>query len=401
MECALARHLGDAMQRAAKGPLDGIVVVDLTRVLAGPFATLLLADLGARVIKVERPERGDDARHVGPFVEGRSAYFLSLNRGKESVALDLRDATDRALFERLLARADVLVENFRPGVMERLGYGAAALAERFPRLVAASVSGFGQTGPLASRPAYDLIAQAMGGIMSITGAEGGAPTRVVTSLGDLAAGLFAAVGILAAIRHRDATGAATPVDVAMLDCQVALLENAISRLTATGETPGPIGNRHPSITPFEAYPTADGWIALACGNEALFRKLAAEIGRPALAGDARFATNAARCEHVAALREVLIERLATASSAAWLARFEAAGIPCGPIQDVAQVLAHPQVRARNMVVDVLDPALGRFPVAGNPIKSAAFEDPTTRAAAPALDGDRAQILAWLAAEERS
>lgn len=383
------------MSQAAKGPLAGLVVVDLTRVLAGPFATLLLADLGARVIKVERPGRGDDARHVGPFVEGRSAYFLSLNRGKESVALDLQDAADRAFFERLLGRADVLVENFRPGVMDRLGYGADALRARFPRLVAASVSGFGQTGPLAERPAYDLVVQAMGGIMSITGAEGGGPTRVGTSIGDLAAGLFTAVGILAALRHRDATGAATPVDVAMLDCQVALLENAIARLAASGETPRPIGNRHPSITPFEAYPTADGHVVVAIGNEALFRKLAETIGRPELADDPRFATNAARCEHVAALREILVERLATARAADWLARFEAAGIPCGPIQNVAQVLAHPQVQARNMVVDVVDPALGRFPVAGNPIKSAAFEDPPTRPPAPALDADRARILRWL------
>jgi len=387
------------MQRSANGPLSGLVVIDLTRVLAGPFATLLLSDLGARVIKVERPGSGDDARHVGPFVEGRSAYFLSLNRAKESLALDLRDDGDRTLFERLLARADVLVENFRPGVMERLGYGWETLHARFPRLVMASVSGFGQTGPRATRPAYDLVVQAMGGIMSITGAEGGSPTRVGTSIGDLGAALFTAVGILAALRHRDATGAATPVDVAMLDCQVALLENAIARLAATGATPGPIGNRHPSITPFEAYPTADGHVVVAAANEALFRRIAETIGRPALADDARFATNAARCEHVAALRAALSERLVTDTTAAWLARFEAAGVPCGPIQDVAQVLADPQVRARNMVVDVLDPALGRFPVAGNPIKSAAFEDPPTRGPAPALDADRSRILAWLEQEE--
>jgi CoA:oxalate CoA-transferase len=390
------------MQRPARtGPLAGLVVVDLTRVLAGPYCTLVLADLGARVIKVERPGTGDDARHVGPFVGERSAYFLSLNRGKESLALDLRAPADRALFERLLARADVLVENFRPGVMERLGYGADALRARFPRLVAASVSGFGQTGPLADRPAYDLVVQAMGGIMSITGAEGGGPTRVGTSIGDLAAGLFAAVGVLAALRHRDAGGGATPIDVAMLDCQVALLENAIARLAATGETPAPLGNRHPSITPFEAYPTADGHVVVAAGNDALFRRLAETVGAPALADDPRFATNAARCEHVAALRDLLAAPLRRAPTADWLARFQAAGIPCGPIQDVAQVMAHPQVRARNMIVDVLDPELGAFPVAGNPIKSAAFADPPTRPPAPALDADRDAIVAWLAEEERA
>jgi CoA:oxalate CoA-transferase len=402
MEWPPLRHLGGRMQRSAEaGPLAGLVVVDLTRVLAGPYCTLLLADLGARVIKVERPGIGDDARHVGPFVQGRSAYFLSLNRGKESLALDLQDAADRTLFERLLARADVLVENFRPGVMERLGYGAAALGARFPRLVVASVSGFGQTGPLAERPAYDLVVQAMGGIMSITGAEGGTPTRVGTSLGDLAAGLFATVGVLAALRHREATGDATPVDVAMLDCQVALLENAIARLAATGVTPGPIGNRHPSITPFEAYPTADGHVVVAVGNDALFRRLAETVGDAALADDPRFATNAARCEHVAVLRTALSASLGRSPTAHWLERLSAAGIPCGPIQDVAQVLAHPQVRARNMVVEVADPVLGAFPVAGNPIKSAAFADPPTRPPAPALDADRDRILAWLAEEERA
>jgi CoA:oxalate CoA-transferase len=390
------------MQRPARtGPLAGLVVVDLTRVLAGPYCTLLLADLGARVIKIERPGGGDDARHVGPFVAGRSAYFLSLNRGKESLALDLREPADRAVFERLLARADVLVENFRPGVMERLGYGAEELRARFPRLVAASVSGFGKTGPLADRPAYDLVVQAMGGIMSITGAEGGGPTRVGTSIGDLAAGLFTAVGVLAALRHRDATGAATPIDVAMLDCQVALLENAIARLAATGETPAPIGNRHPSITPFEAYPTADGHVVVAAGNDALFRRLAETVGAPELAVDARFATNAARCEHVAPLREALGAALRRAPTADWLARLQDAGIPCGPIHDVAEVMAHPQVRARNMIVDVVDPELGAFPVAGNPIKSTAFADPPTRPAAPVLDADRDAILAWLAEEERA
>lgn len=387
------------MQRSAgPGPLAGLLVVDMTRVLAGPFCTLLLADLGARVIKVERPGRGDDARGIGPFVDGRSAYFLSLNRGKESIALDVRTAEDRAVFERLLARADVLVENFRPGVLARLGYGADVLAARFPRLVAASISGFGQTGPLAQRPAYDVVAQAMGGLMSITGPEDGAPVRVGSSIGDLGAGLFAALGIVASLRHRDRSGRAAPIDVAMLDCQVALLENAIARLAATGEVPKPLGTRHPSIAPFEAFAAADRPLVVGVGNDALFRRLAETLGVPALADDARFATNAARCAHLPALRAALAERFATATCAAWLERLEAAGIPCGPIQDVAQVLDHPQVQARNMIVRVEDPA-GPFPVAGNPIKSPAFDDPATRPPAPPLDEGRARILAWLAEEE--
>jgi CoA:oxalate CoA-transferase len=380
-------------------PLADVVVVDLTRVLAGPFCTLLLADLGARVIKVEQPVRGDDARHVGPFVGERSAYFLSLNRGKESIALDLKHPEQRLVFERLLGRADVLVENFRPGVLARLGWGWDVLHARFPRLVLASVSGFGQTGPLAGRPAYDLVAQAMGGIMSITGPEGGEPTRVGTSIGDLAAGLFTALGVVAALRDRDRTGAATAVDVAMLDCQVALLENAIARFAATGEVPRPIGSRHPSIAPFEAYPTADGHLVVAVGNDALFRKLADTLAAPALADDARFATNADRCAHVAELRAALVARFASAPTARWLERLEAAGIPCGPIQDVAEILEHPQLRARNMIVSVLDAALAPFPVAGNPIKSPAWDDPPTRPPAPALDADRERIARWLDAKE--
>ena len=382
------------------GPLAGTLVVDLTRVLAGPYCTMLLADLGARVVKIERPEVGDDARRIGPFVQGRSAYFLSLNRGKESLALDLQVPADRTLFERLLARADVLVENFRPGAMQRLGYGWESLHARFPRLVHAAISGFGQTGPLATRPAYDLVVQAMGGIMSITGQPGGPPTRVGTSIGDIAAGLFGALGIVSALHHRDRTGEATLVDVAMLDCQVAILENAIARLAASGEIPRPLGSRHPSIAPFEAYPTADGHLVVAAGNDALFRRLAATLELPSLGADARFASNEARCQHADALRELLSQRLRERPTAAWIERLETAGVPCGPIQDVAQVLAHPQVRARNMVVGVDDPALAAaFPVAGNPIKSPAFADPMTRRPAPALDGDRARILAWLEEEE--
>jgi CoA:oxalate CoA-transferase len=376
-------------------PLAGTVVVDLTRVLAGPFCTLQLQELGARVIKVERPGGGDDARRIGPFVAGESAYFLSLNRGKESIALDLREAGDCHVFERLLARADVLVENFRPGVLARLGFGWEAVHARHPRLVYASVSGFGQTGPWAQRPAYDLVAQALGGILSITGPPGGPPVRVGTSIGDLAAGLFAALGIAAALAERATTGRGRRVDVAMLDCQVALLENALARFAATGEVPGPLGTRHPSITPFEAYPTADGPLVIACGTDALFRALAGAVARPALAEDARFATAAARTAHADALHAALADALAARPRAAWVAALERVGVPCAPIQDVAEVAATPQVRARNMIVAVEQPRVGRFPVPGNPIKLDGAADPASRPPAPVLDGDRARILAWL------
>ena len=223
------------MTSGASGPLADITVLDLTRVLAGPFCTLVLADLGARVIKVEHPERGDDARHIGPFIGDRSAYFASLNRGKQSIGLDLKAPRDREHFEGLVAQADVLVENFRAGTMERLGYGWEALHARHPRLIYAAASGFGHTGPYADRPAYDMVVQAMGGIMSLTGSPGGPPTRVGTSIGDLAAGLFTAIGVNTALYHRERTGEGIKVDVAMLDAQVALLENAIARYGATGE----------------------------------------------------------------------------------------------------------------------------------------------------------------------
>jgi CoA:oxalate CoA-transferase len=367
------------------GPLAGTTVVDLTRVLAGPYCTLLLADLGARVIKVEIPERGDDARHIGPFVEGKSAYFASVNRGKESIALDLKDRADRAVFEKLLTGADVLVENFRAGTMERLGYGWEGLHARYPRLVYAAASGFGHTGPYAGRPAYDLVAQALGGIMSVTGQPGGPPTRVGTSIGDIAAGLFTALGVASALLHRQRSGEGTKVDVAMLDCQVAILENAIARYLATGEVPGPIGARHPSITPFDAFETSDGHLVLAVGNDALFQKLCEVIERPDLANDARFGTNPERTEHQAALT------LRSETTRTWLERLSLAGIPSAPIHDVASLLADPQVAARNMIVETPDPDAGALRSAGNPIKLSGFPDPGTRPGAPDLDADGARI----------
>ena len=367
------------------GPLTGVKVVDLSRVLAGPYCTMVLCDLGAEVIKVERPGTGDDSRHIGPFVNGISAYFASLNRGKRSVAIDLKDVADRERFESLLVDADVLVENFRPGTMEKLGYGWDALHARFPRLIYAAVSGFGHTGPLASRPAYDMVAQAMGGVMSITGHPGGPPTRVGTSIGDVTAGLFAAVGICSALVERAQTGEAAKIDVAMLDSQVAILENAIARYAATGDVPGPLGARHPSITPFGAFAAADGHLVIAAGNDALFRRLCDVIGRPEVAGDPRYATNALRTEHHAELQTEIEGALAADTVANWLTRLEAADLPCGPINDVAAVLAHPQVRARNMVVHLDDARLRGLEMAGNPIKNSLHADPPTRGPVPDLE----------------
>jgi CoA:oxalate CoA-transferase len=376
----------------AAGPLSGITILDLTRVLAGPYCTMVLADLGARVIKVEAPEGGDDSRRYGPFVNGKSAYFMAMNRGKESIALDLKRAADRAIFEQLLEQADVLVENFRPGAMERLGYGWEALHARHPRLIYAAASGFGHSGPYAPKPAYDMVVQGMGGIMSITGQPGGPPTRVGASIGDITAGLFTAIGIASALHHRHASGEGMKIDVAMLDCQVAILENALSRYFLTNRSPQPLGARHPSIAPFAAFATADGHIIVAAGTDALFAKLCAALGRPALARDPRFLTNDLRAEHVDDLSAALEAILAERGSAEWLKLLEAAGVPCGPINDIAGIANDPQVRARNMIVAIEDPQAGPLKLAGNPIKLSAFADPSSRPAAPALDGDRAAIL---------
>jgi len=380
----------------AAGPLTGVTVIDMTRVLAGPYCTMVLRDLGARVIKVEPPGQGDDARGFGPFIDGRSAYFLSLNRGKESIALDLKKDADRGVFEALLARADVLVENYRAGTLEKLGYGWAALHADYPTLIYAAVSGFGQTGPYATRAAYDMVVQGMGGIMSVTGWPGGEPTRVGTSVGDITAGLFTAIGISASLKDRERTGSGAMVDVGMLDCQIAILENAIARYAVSGQAPGPLGARHPSITPFESYRTADGHVIIAAGNDKLFAKMAAALGLPGLIDDPRFADNQARNANVDALKAEMEGALGAETTEHWLAVLEEAGVPSGPINDVAQALDDPQVRARNMVVEMLDPELARpLIMAGNPIKSSAYADPTTRPAAPALDQHRAALLAEL------
>jgi CoA:oxalate CoA-transferase len=377
---------------AQPGPLSGITIIDLSRILAGPYCTLLLAELGARVIKVEPPGQGDDARQYGPFKNGKSAYFVSVNRGKESIALDLKSPAGRDIFERLLDKADALVENFRPGTMEKLGYGWESLHPRYPRLVYAAASGFGHSGPYSHYPAYDMVVQGLGGIMSITGHPGMPLTRVGTSVGDLAGGLYTAVALNAALLHRERTGEATKVDVALFDCQLALLENAIMRYTTTGEIPGPMGARHPSITPFEAFPTRDGNIIIAAGNDGLFVKLVCALDRADLAENALFKTNALRNEHQEALRAELEGVLRSGGTDHWIAVLEAAGVPCGPVNNIAQALDHPQTAARNMLISVDDPVTGPLELAGNPMKLSAFDDPPRRSQAPDLDADRDRIL---------
>jgi CoA:oxalate CoA-transferase len=379
------------------GPLHGLLVVDLTRVLAGPYAALMLNELGARIIKVEPPRTGDDSRHIGPFVktpsgETKSGYFMSVNRAKESIALDLKAPGDRTIFEALLARADVLIENYRGGTMEKLGYGYEQLKDKHPTLIYCGVSGFGHTGPYAARPAYDMVVQAMGGVMSLTGHPDSPPTRVGTSTGDLSAGLFATIGIVTALYDRQNTGKGQKVDIAMLDSQVALLENAISRYVATGEVPGRLGSRHPSIAPFAAFATKDGHIAIAAGNNDLFAKVARVLGRDDLIADARFTTNPKRVVNTEPLHEQMELALSAHPSRHWLEALDAAGVPCGPLNNVAQVMRDPQVLHRNMIIETLDPDLGPIRMQGNPVKLSAHEDPKTREHAPALDEHRAAIL---------
>ncbi|MGZ6006897.1 MAG: CaiB/BaiF CoA transferase family protein [Rhizomicrobium sp.] len=379
------------------GPLSGILVIDLTHVLAGPYAALMLNELGARIIKVEPPRSGDDSRHIGPFVrtpagKTKSGYFMSVNRGKDSIALALKADGDRKIFEALLERADVLIENYRGGTMEKLGYGYDTLKDKYPRLVYCGVSGFGHTGPYARRPAYDMVVQAMGGVMSLTGHPDSPPTRVGTSTGDLSAGLFATIGMIAALYDRKTTGRGQKVDISMLDSQVALLENAISRYVATGEVPGRLGSRHPSIAPFAAFATKDGHIAIAAGNDDLFARVARVIGREDLIADERFTNNPRRVVNYEPLHEEMEIALSGKPSKEWLALLDAAGVPSGPLNNVAQVMEDPQVLARNMIIETLDPELGPIRMQGNPVKLSAHEDPKTRPAAPDLDANRAAIL---------
>lgn len=373
-------------------PLKDIIILDLTRVLVGPYCTMILADLGAEVIKVERPKVGDDSRAFGPFINGKSAYFISLNRGKKSIVLDLKAEKDLQVFKELVKKVDVLTENFRPGTMERLGLGFEVLLKLNPRLIYAAASGFGHTGPDSEKAAYDLIVQAAGGIMSITGQADGLPTRVGASIGDITAGLFTAIGICSALYQREETGRGQKIDVAMLDSQVAILENAIARYIVTKDVPKPLGARHPSITPFEAFRALDDWVIIAIGNDQLWAKFCQSVGRLDLISHPDFLTNAQRTENHAKLKPIMDEIIGKKTVAEWIEILERADIPVGPINTIDKLFTDPQVRARNMLIEVDDSEAGKLLMAGNPIKMSAFLDEQKRPTAPELGEHTKQIL---------
>ncbi|MFA7620877.1 MAG: CaiB/BaiF CoA-transferase family protein [Aminobacteriaceae bacterium] len=349
-------------------PLEGLVVLDMTRVLAGPFAAMMLADMGAEVIKIERPDGGDDTRAYPPFQNGESAYFMSLNRGKKSVTLNLKHERGKEILKALARKCDILIENFKPGTMDKLGVGYDVLSRENPRLIYAASSGFGQTGPYSSRPAYDLIIQGMGGMMSVTGPDEHTPTKVGSSVADIFAGLFATIGVLSAVHSRMKTGRGQLVDVAMLDSMVAVLENAVSRYLVNGEVPHPIGNKHPSIAPFSTLATSDGAMNVAVGNDDIWRRMCGVLGMEEFERDPRFADNAARVWNFDELKELIEERTKQNTTAHWLAAFERMSVPSGPINDIAHVVNDPQVLARKMIVEMLHPVAGPIKIPGVPIK---------------------------------
>jgi CoA:oxalate CoA-transferase len=350
------------------GPLQGVRVLDMTWALAGPFCAMLLADLGAEVIKVENPDEGDPSRKNFPFVKGVSSYFLSVNRGKKSITVNLRHPEGKQVILGLARKSDVLVENFRPGVMERLGMGYKALREVNPRIIYASCSGFGQTSPYANRPAYDVIVQGMGGTLSITGEAGGGPIRVGFSIGDLGGGIFTSLGILSALHERERSGEGQMVDVSMLDCQMAFLENAFARYFATGEVPERIGTRHPVLTPFQAYPTRDGYLVVAAARDPFWQKFCKVIQREDLVTDARFKENPVRTKNHKELEKEVTEALKSKTTVEWVDLMIREDIPCGPVNSVPQLAEDPHTLAREMIAEVKHSKAGNLKVVNNPIK---------------------------------
>ncbi|MBN2285472.1 MAG: CoA transferase [Tissierellales bacterium] len=373
-------------------PLEGIKVLDMTRVLAGPYCTMTLADMGAEVMKVEAPKTGDDSRAFGPYVNNESAYFMSLNRNKESMTLNLKTDKGKEIIKAMVKQVDVLVENFRPGTMEKLGLGYEVLKEINPALIYAASSGFGHYGPYSDRPAYDGVVQAMGGIMSITGQKGGEPTRVGPSVGDIFSGLFTAIGILSAIYKRKEDGKGTKIDVSMLDCQVAILENAIARYFVTGISPKPEGNKHASIVPFEPFNTSDGKIMIAAGNDNLWAKFCKILKKEELISDEKYKTNPLRNKHYEELYPIIAEEIKKKTTEEWKKILVEGGVPSGPINNIEMVVNDEHVIARKMIQEIFHPVAGLTHIPGIPIKMEGCSD-DIRFPAPVLGQHTEEILA--------
>ncbi len=373
-------------------PLENVKILDLTRVLAGPYCTMLLNDMGAEVIKVEIPTGGDDSRSFGPFINNKSLYFLSVNRGKKSISINLKAEKGKNIIKELVKKVDVIIENFTPGTMEKLGLGYETIKEINPKIIYAASSGFGHTGPYSNRPAYDMLVQAMGGIMSITGWENTPPTRVGMSIGDITASFFTAIGILSALYQRTITNEGQKVDVAMLDCQLGILENAILRYQSDKVSPKPIGNRHPTITPFQAYKAKDKYFVIAVGNDAIWTKFCKAIERADLIDDELYKNNKLRTLNIEKLNNILNDIIITKTAEEWVSIFDKNAVPCSFINSIGDIINHEQVIARNMIVEVEDKDLGKIKIAGNPIKMTNIEDTTTKEHAPEIGENNFEIL---------
>ena len=374
------------------GSLSGLTVIDFTRVLSGPYCTMVLADHGARVIKLEHPVRGDDTRHWGPpFIGDESAYFLSINRNKESVTLDFKQPEGQRILHQLLAVADIVVENFRPGTLDAAGFGAAAVLAQYPRIVYCSISGYGQTGPRREEPGYDAVMQAEGGLMSITGEADGPALRLGVAITDIVSGLFAAQGVMAALIARDKTGRGQQVDIGMLDATAALLTYQAGNYFASGQVPARMGNRHPTIVPYESFHASDGEFVIAGGNDEIWRRLCRVIGRPDLAEDPRYCTNKERVTRYDDVRAELDAALVKRTRGEWVRELTAAGVPCGSVRGISEVLADPQLAARGMVAEVQHATIGAARVINSPVKLSETP-PSVRTAPPTLGQHTTAVL---------
>ena len=374
-----------------KLPLSGISVLDLTNVLSGPFATLILADLGANVIKVEKP-LGDDSRNYGPFINNESSYFISLNRGKKSIVLDLKTRKDKKIFDKLLSKVDILVDNFKPGILEKLGYSWKSLSKKYPNLIHSKISGFGETGPYKKFPAYDIIVQAMGGVMSITGNDKKNFVRVGSSIGDIVAGLFCVIGILSQLIWRSKNKLGSKLDLSMLDCQIAILENAIARFSVEKKIPEPLGTDHPTISPFGVFKTKNGAITLAAGNNKIFKKLCDAIEYKKLNYYFLFSTNKKRNKNLKLLKIQIESKLKNKKSEFWINKLRKNDIPCAPINNIKNIVEDPHLKERKMVLDYRYNKFNSLKVTGNPLKFNFLKEKKQSKKSPELNENRDEIL---------